>query len=147
MAATRTNVLILGASGTGKELFARAIHEKSDRAKRHFLVINCDANPEKLLESELFGHRRGAFTGATVDKEGMFQAAHGGTLLLDEIGDMPSGMQAKLLRVLQERKVKRVGDFEEVPVDVRVLAATNSDLEEAVHDGRFREDLFYRLND
>ncbi len=146
VAATKTNVLILGASGTGKELVARAIHAHSDRKDKPFKVINCGAIPENLIESELFGHRKGAFTGATTDQPGLFQAAEGGTLLLDEIGEMPLSMQVKLLRVLQERKIKAVGDHREVPVDVRVLAATNRELEEDVAAQRFREDLYYRLN-
>ena len=146
VASTRTNVLILGASGTGKELVARAVHAHSDRKNMPFKVVNCGAIPENLLESELFGHKKGAFTGATSDQIGLFQAAHGGTLLLDEVGEMPLAMQVKLLRVLQERKIKAVGDHSEVSVDVRVLAATNRELEEDVAAHRFREDLYYRLN-
>jgi len=146
VARTRTNVLILGESGTGKELVARAIHDQSERSERAFLVINCAAIPENLLESELFGHKRGTFTGATADKEGLFKAADGGTLLLDEIGELPLGMQVKLLRVLQERKVKAVGGLREIPIDVRVVAATNRDLEAEIATGGFRQDLYYRLN-
>ncbi|MBU0550033.1 sigma-54 dependent transcriptional regulator [Myxococcota bacterium] len=146
IASTKTNVLILGESGTGKELVARAIHDLSERKHKPFLVINCAAIPEQLLESELFGHKRGTFTGATHDREGLFQAAHGGSLLLDEIGEMPLSMQVKLLRVLEGRKIKIVGEHREIPVDVRVIAATNRDLKAEVKAGRFREDLFYRLN-
>ncbi len=145
-AAYDTTVLIQGESGTGKELVARALHSRSPRASLPFVAINCGAIPESLLESELFGHRRGAFTGASADKPGLFEEAHQGTLFLDEIGELPLATQVTLLRVLQEGTLRRLGESRDRQVDVRVVAATVRDLAEEVEEGRFREDLFYRLN-
>lgn len=146
VAASQATVLINGESGTGKELLARFIHSRSPRAHRPFIAVNCAALPDGLLESELFGHERGAFTGALIRKIGKFEMAHTGTLLLDEIGEMTMGLQAKLLRVLQEREVDRVGGREPVPVNIRVIATTNRTLYREVEQNRFREDLYYRLN-
>jgi transcriptional regulator with GAF, ATPase, and Fis domain len=146
IAGTDISVLILGETGTGKELIAREIHHRSRRKAAPFVAINCSAIPENLMESELFGHRKGAFTGAIENKLGSFQAAHGGTLFLDEIGEMPPNLQVKLLRAIQERVVTAVGDTRPTPVDIRVVAATHVNLEQAIKDGRFREDLYYRLN-
>ncbi|RSK28365.1 PAS domain-containing protein [Bacillus sp. HMF5848] len=146
-ALTKSNVLLLGESGTGKELFAHAIHQASNRSYERFVKVNCAAIPAELLESELFGYEEGAFTGAKRGgKIGKFELANGGTIFLDEIGDMPLSMQAKLLRVLQEKEIERVGGTKIIPIDVRVIAATNKDLKQMVDEGTYREDLFYRLN-
>ncbi len=146
IANSNATVLITGESGTGKELLARSLHEQSDRAGGAFVPINCSAIPKELLESELFGHRKGSFTGAVADRIGRFELAHGGTIFLDEIGDMSLDMQVKLLRVLQERLIDPVGATRQVPIDVRVIAATHRDLEAEIQASRFREDLYYRLN-
>lgn len=143
---TKTNVLITGESGTGKELIAKAIHSQSERKNNPFVVINCGSIPETLIESEFFGYKKGAFTGAAQDKKGLFEAADTGTLFLDEIGELNLPMQVKLLRVVQERVFKPVGAHEDISVDIRIVAATNKKLEEEVIAGRFREDLFYRIN-
>jgi transcriptional regulator with PAS, ATPase and Fis domain len=146
VAPSPATVIIYGESGTGKELIARALHYNSPRASRPFLAVNCSAIPEPLLESELFGHEKGSFTGAVARKLGLFEQAHTGTLLLDEVGEIPSSMQAKILRVLQEKEIRRVGGASTIPVDVRIVAATNRNLGREMKEGRFREDLYYRLN-
>jgi DNA-binding NtrC family response regulator len=145
VADTRTTVLITGESGTGKELIARMLHERSSRADKPFIALSCAAIPETLLEVELFGAVKGAYTGADADRVGKFEAADGGTLFLDEIGDIPSLIQVKLLRVLQEREIERLGSNTPIPIDVRLVTATNRDLEAAVESGAFRSDLYYRL--
>jgi len=145
VAPSAASVLILGESGTGKELVARALHTKSDRAKGPFFALNCAALPKEILENELFGHEKGAFTGSTNEKQGAFELAHGGTLFLDEIAEMSSDVQVKLLRALESRQIRRLGGKKEIDVDIRVVAATNKNLEKALADGDMREDLYYRL--
>ncbi len=146
VATTKTNVLITGESGTGKELIARAIHQESDRKDKPFVAINCGGIPETLMESELFGHKKGSFTGATHDKKGLFEIGHKGTVFLDEIGELSMPIQVKLLRAVQEKVIKPVGGNEDIAVDIRIISATNKNLEKEVIGGNFREDLFYRLN-
>jgi two-component system, NtrC family, response regulator PilR len=146
VATTKTNVLITGESGTGKELIARAIHQESERKDKPFVAINCGGIPETLMESELFGHKKGSFTGATHDKKGLFEIGHKGTVFLDEIGDLSLPIQVKLLRAVQEKVIKPVGGNEDIAVDIRIISATNKNLEKEVITGNFREDLFYRLN-
>jgi two-component system response regulator PilR (NtrC family) len=146
VAPSKTSVLVIGESGTGKELVARAIHELSPMKDGPFIAVNCGAIPETLIESELFGHKKGSFTGAIADKPGLFEAADSGTLFLDEIGELPLTMQVKLLRALQDRAIRRVGGNETIKIDVRIVSATNRNLEEAAKKGTFREDLYYRLN-
>jgi len=147
VAPTSASVMLLGESGTGKEVLARALHQLSPRASNRFMAINCAAIPENLLESELFGYEKGAFTGAAKQTKGKVELAHGGTFFLDEVGDLPMALQAKLLRFLQERVVERIGGHEEIPVDVRVICATHRNLKELAQSGRFREDLYYRLSE
>jgi two-component system response regulator PilR (NtrC family) len=146
VAKTSTNIMITGESGTGKELIARAIHRQSERADKGFVAINCGGIPETLMESELFGYKKGAFTGATGDKKGLFKEADGGTIFLDEIGELSTPIQVKILRAVQEKVFKPVGGNEDITVDMRIISATNKHLEDEVIEGRFREDLFYRLN-
>jgi two-component system response regulator PilR (NtrC family) len=146
VAKTKTNILVTGESGTGKELIAKAIHQKSERSPQPFMVINCGGIPETLMESELFGHKKGSFTGATNDKKGLFEIAHKGTVFLDEIGELSTNIQVKLLRAVQEKVFKPVGSNQDISVDIRIIAATNKSLEKEVINGNFREDLFYRLN-
>jgi DNA-binding NtrC family response regulator len=146
VAATNSTILITGESGTGKELVARAIHKKGKRSAKPFIAVNCAAIPDNLLESELFGHERGSFTGAMERKLGKFELADSGTLFLDEIGCMPAAMQAKLLRVLEGQVIERVGSEKGIPVDVRIISATNIDFEKHIKEGKFRHDLYYRLN-